>query len=56
MADEHGSGQDREKKNYYQCSPHSFVVIAYARGFGTDRAFECSCYYHGPVPGSQERP
>src|ERR1700675_1881159 len=32
MADEHGSGQYREKKNYYQCSPHSFVVIAYARG------------------------
>jgi hypothetical protein len=39
MADEHGSGQDREKKNYYQCSPHRFVVTAYARGFGTDRAF-----------------
>jgi hypothetical protein len=22
MADEHGSGQDREKKNYYQCGLH----------------------------------
>jgi hypothetical protein len=39
MADEHGSSQNREKKNYYQCDPHRFVVTAYARGFGTDRAF-----------------